>query len=547
MIYVGVDIGSCSVKAVAIKKTGKTFAVLNTHLFSVKLELPEEQKRIVILSHLKTLKDLYKGREAQFIFCFSQNEVSSGTLHFPFKERYKIMKSLPYQMEEKLSLFDHKNLISDIKTNFSEEKKEVLVFSVFKDSVAALLKDLKSINIKPLIFTCEAVATANLFEAEKPEKSAPASPLQPEAGKKKDSLLYLKIGHTHTMALIVSEGKLQDVYSFGWGVSSCIRKIALKYEVPFSKALEQFCEKAFVLTQTRGYTGSQISFAKLIQEAFEKLVDKLQLLLIQLSGEKTFKCSKVLLFGGGAQVRNLQAFLSPRLNVPVSRVQKIKPFPHWNLKTNEEQQNNLITALGCAIEGLKKPGSPALNFLKGEFARQFNPFSFLMGRWQKPLLYGASCLILLFAYSTFRYHQSEKLSDKTHRLFQKKSVQIAKLSPRKVNIQSVKDFLSRRQKINQRTEFIERLSLVPSSLDKLKSLSMSINRQPSWNMEIQEMNIAGHNIEITGEISPLGLKVLEKNLKALAKDKQLKKLNTQTGKTPDKVVFKYSFIIQKQG
>ena len=552
MVYVGVDIGSCAIKAAAIKKAGKTFTVLQTHFFSIKPDGGEEQKRLLRLSHLKTLADLYVHREAQYIFCFSQNEVSTEKLSFPFKERYKIMKSLPFQMEEKLSLFDHKSLISDIKTRFHEGEKEVLVFSVFKDRVAGLLKELHSVKIQPHIVTCEAGAVANLFEAEKPETAAPN-------GKVKSGRLYLKIGHTHTMALMFSGGALHDVYSFGWGAASCIRKIALKYEVPLSKAMEQFCEKAFILTQTRGYTGSQISFSKVIQEAFENLVDKLRLLLIQLEGENTYKCEKIFIFGGGAQVRNLQAFLSTRLNISVARVDQPLRFPDWNLRHNDERHNNLATALGSAMEGLKKPRSPAVNFLKEEFARKFNPFSFILLRWRQPLLYGLGCLALLFVYSTLRHHYSEKLSDKTHKLFQKKSTQIAKLRPKQVSIQKVKAVIRNRKKITNRTKFTEKLSRIPSALDKVKTLSVSIKIRKSWNMEIEELNIMGDKVEIRGRISARHLEVLEKNLTELAEGGSLKNI----GKTPpgppaepaeeapkespaaDTVVFNYSFVHKK--
>ncbi len=560
MIYVGVDIGSCAVKAAAIKTANKTFTVLQTHIFPIKPDVDEEQKRLLKLGHLKTLADLYNSTEAQYIFCFSQNEVSSEKLSFPFKERYKIMKSLPYQMEEKLSLFDHKKLISDIKmSHFSEGARQVLVFSAFRDSISNLIKDLDSVKIKPLILTCEASAVSNLFEIKKSENIKQNST---EDDKNTNCQLYLKIGHTHTMAMLFSRNQLQNVYSFGWGAASCIRKIALKYEIPFSKAMEYFCEKAFVLTHTKGYTGSQIEFSKLIHQAVDNLIDKLRLLMIQLAGEKNYKCEKILLLGGGAQIRNLQAFMSTHLNVPVSRVEHPAHFPKWNLRHNDEQQNNLVTALGSAMEGLKRTRSPAINFLKEEFTVRSNPFSFLLVQWKQPLVWGISALVLLFVYSALRNYQSETLSDKTNRLFKKKSIQIVKISPTQINVEMVKKFISSKRKITKQAELIEKISLIPSALDKVKSLSVSINKKKSWNMEIQELNIMGDKVEIKGEIAVRYLPFLEKNLIQLAAVGSLKALekkqlqnteskekseNESSGKTEsDTVFFKYSFI-QKQG
>ena len=551
MIYVGVDIGSCAIKAVAIKKTNKTFNILQTHVFPIKADEREEQKKLLIVSHLKSLANLYRSPETKYIFCLSQNIVSTEILSFPFKERYKILKSLPYQLEEKLSLFDNKKLISDIKiTDSVEGKKQVLVFSAFKENISDLLNDITSVGITPFILTCEGSAVSNLFET----KTEPIKKESTEESKDKreDCHLYLKIGHTHTMAMIFVQDRLRNVYSFGWGAASCIRKLAIKYEIPFHKAMEQFCEKAFVLTQTRGYTGSQIAFSKVIQQAFDNLIDKLRLLLLQLEGEKVYKCKKIFLLGGGSQVRNLQALLSTHLNIPVSRVEHPAHFPQWNLRNNDEQQNNLVTALGTAMEGLKKPRSPSVNFLKQEFAVKINLFSILFHQWKHPLILGISTFIILFCYSILRNHQSENLSDKTSRLFQKKSVQIAKLNPKQVDIQRVQTFILSKKNITKQAELKEKIFLIPSALDKMKNLSVAIKKQKSWNLEIQELNIMGDKIEIRGKIATLYLEVLEKNLTDLAITGSLKKaesgsenkLNNNT--ESDTVSFKYSFT-QKQG
>ena len=567
------DIGSSAVKAVAIKKTKKSFDILQTHFFPIKVDESEEQKQLLISTHLKALTNLYQPRETKYIFSFSQNEVSTEKLLFPFKERYKILKSLPYQMEDKLSLFDHKQMISDIKLGeLSEEKRSVLVFSVFKENVSHLLKEVKSVGAEPFIVTCEASATANLFLAQKKEDSAkkrktPKTENTSQEPQKTNNCLYLKIGHTHTMALLFSRDYLQNVYSFEWGVSDCIRKISLKYEISLSKAMDQFREKAFVLTQTKGYTGSQIEFAKIIQESFENLIDKLRLVLLQIEGEKgKRKCKKILLCGGGAQVRNLQALLSTRLNIPVARVEQSPHFPKWNFRTNEIKQNNLITALGTAMEGLKKAKNPAVNFLKEDFAVQFNPFSFIMNQWKEPIALAVMVLVLFSGYSALRNHQSKELSQKTDKIFKKYSMQIAKLRPKQINIERVQHFVNSKKQWLEQTQLADRLNRFPSALDKIKLLSIAIKKQPSWNLKIQDLNITGNNIKMEGSISSLYIEVLEKKLMGLAIISSFKKsLNTTKPTAKNPVIketdlgekkpseekqgityFKYSFT-QKQG
>ena len=533
MIFVGVDIGSCALKAVAIKKNKKSFDVLRTHFFSWTEETQDDTQKI---RHLKTLKSLYPERETRYIFCLSQNEISVELLRFPFKERYKILKSLPYQLESKLSLFDYKNLISDIKmAGFSGGKRDVLVFSGFKKNIAHLLNLTQSAGIKPFILTCSASSIANLFELKK--ENPPAIATENKNEKKEnpgpiESDIYLKIGHTHTMALIFSQNQLKNVYSFEWGVVDCIRKISLKYEIPFSKAFEQFCEKAFVVTHTEGYTGSQIAFSKAIQEGFNRLIDKMRMLLLQLEGENIYKCKKIYIFGGGAQVRNLQALFSSHFNLPVERVENPVGFPDWNFRSNNNKQNNLITALGTAMEGFKKPRNPAVNFLKEEFAPIVNPFSVMFHEWRKPLLLGACAFILLSVYSAVRNHQAEQLANKTHVVFQKQSARVMKLSQKKISIKRVKKFIDSKKQHKQAGQLTEALSQTPSALDTMKNLSSAIKKQESWKLEIQHLNIEGNKIEIQGTVNPQNLPELRKNLRDISVKGSLKSLSHVTPPVP---------------
>ena len=527
MIIVGVDIGSSAVKAVAIKKNKKSFDILRTHFFPLR----EEEKKVLVLSHLKSLKKLYPERDTQYIFCLPQNEVSTEFIRFPFKERYKIIKSLPYQMENKLSLFDYENMVSDIKmAGFSDGKRDVLVFSGFKQNIANMLKDLHSADLRPFILTCEASAVANLFESQKEAKPS-LVPVEGETGPKEvkptPARMYLKIGHTHTLSLIWASGQVKKVYSFEWGTASCVRKIALKYEIPFHKALQQFCEKAFVITHTEGYTGSQIAFSQAIQEGFTHLVDKIRLLLLQLEGENVYTCDKLFICGGGAQVRNLQTFFSFHLNIPVSRVDKPTGAPLWDLRNNQDKQNNFITALGTALEGLKKPRNPAVNFLKGEFATKWNPFSIIFNKWRRPLLWGTTVLVCLSFYSAFRNYQTQKWANKTHEIFQKQSARIMKLSRKKIHPDRVKTFIESKKTEARQMELTQALSKVPSALDTLKSLSSSIKKQESWNLEIQAMNIEGNKIEIQGTVDRESLALLKKNLMDISVRGSLKQIQPE--------------------
>ncbi len=520
MIFIGVDLGSCAVKATAIKGTRQKFEILQTHFFPIKIGESREKRESQKLAHLKTLSNLYAGQEVKYIFCLPQNKISAHTMGFPFKERYKIMKSLPFEMEDKF-LFEYEKLVTDIKIIPSpKEQANVLVFSSFKEDIHQLLEQLKLIGIEPFIVTCEASAVSNIIE----DKKISHSKNYHNENTKPENYLYLKVGHTHTTIMILTNGKMQNVYNLEWGVTSCIRKIARKYELTDEKAFKQFYEKAFVLTNTKGYTGSQIEFSKIISESFGALIHKLRLLLLELEGGKKYKIKKIFILGGGAQIRNLQTLLSSELDVSVSRLANPAGFSVWNLRNNNQKQNNLITSLGAAMEGLKRLDQPPINFLKDEFAVRTHSLFALSKQWRHALSLSLIGFICLTAYAVLREEQTKKLESIINTQFKKQSLQVTKLSPKKISIQNVKKFINRGKKLVRQNELTEELSNLPSALDRLKALSIKLNNDKAWVLEINNLNIHGEKIEIQGYVSNLYIRNLEKNLLSMAKKGSFKKL-----------------------
>ena len=515
MIFIGVDFGSCALKAAAIKALRPGFTVLQTHFFPIKPDDSAEKKELAYLSHLKQLQSLYKNTEARYIFNCPQNEVSTHILYFPFKERYKILKSLPFEMEERLTLFNKEPLISDIKIlNTSSKKTKVLVFSSFKKKIQNMIEFTKPLGISPFIVSSEAVALANLFEK-------PTTPEKSEG--QKEGEIYIKIGHSHTVVLAFLNGFMQDVYSFAWGSVACIRKIALKYEIPFASAMNQFCEKAFILSQSKGSTGRQIEFSKTLEEPFSVLAHKIQLLLLKMAGEKKYTCRKIFIFGGGAQVRNIQAFLSQKLNLPVARVENPVGSPDWNLRQNDQKQNNLTTALGTAMEGLKTVKNPAINFLKGDLAIKQSPLAFMPVKWRKNISLLTAGFIALSAYAFLRDQQSEQLSGKIHKIFQKQSLKTTRLSPKRITVEKVRDFVDKKKNILKQSEETRQLHKIPSALDKVQAISTSIKKKANWLLDIQNLKIINNQVTVSGQIAKNHLEDLEKQLNSMAIKNTLKK------------------------
>ena len=561
MIFVGVELSSLAVKAVSVRKVDKRITILNSHYLPLEESDfgPESKKQT--LSHLKKLKVIYSSSDCRFIFSLPQNLISELALSFPFKEKYKILKALPFEMENKHSLFSSEKLISDIKiTDSLPGKTHVIVFSCIKDQIRALLDITKQAGISPYLITCEASASSGLLESsgsgyQYPPPQMNGSPpedtsfsfsfsikkrkfknqnqpgaKEPAEKKEEDkqypSKLFLKIGHNHSIVMVISGNKLRDIYNFSWGTDFCIRALALKYKISKATAFKEFCSKAFILTGGNEASGDQKAFSTVITHSMDSLVQKLRLLVLKLQGDKVFSFEKMYIYGGGSQIKNLPAYLSRQLNLEVLRLDHPVFFPEWDMRQNKGHQNNLFTALGAAMEGFKKLKYPPVNFLREEFAHNFQPFSFLSSTWRSAIVIGFFMFSLFSIYSVLRNSQSQNLADKSDYTFKRRAVQITRMPARQATLSNIQNYIKTNAHLFSHLELEERLSHIPSALDRIQSLSIAIKKAKTWNLYITKLSILGNRIEIKGFINREHLTTFKEHLSDLAVKQKVKDLNS---------------------
>ncbi len=541
MIFVGVDTGASALKAVALKKEQHKIVVVDRHCFSFDLSFSPKELEKQKFDSLKNLADLYKGREVRWIACLPQNQISTHLLYFPFGQRHKIMKSLMFELEDKL-LFPIEDMISDICILSRTEQGQwpVLVFSAFKKHVVQKRDELKAAGIQPVILTCGASSLANLIE----NRESQILRKQPEDPSEHQTHLYLKIGHSHSTIFIKEKGRVKNLYNFEWGVASCVKKLATRYETSFQKSMKHLQEQSFVLTEEKGYTGSQIAFSKAITESFEDLIQRIKLLLLDMKSDRQNRLKKIFIFGGGSQIRNLQNFLTQKLGVPVRRLKGSEVFSDWSLmKAEGASPHNMARALGIAMEGLRKFNNPAINFLKGPFAVRFNLVYMAIRRLKDPVWMGMGlCVMLLMVYAFVRQGQTQRLLNKVDVVFKKRASQIMGLPVRRITVRKVHGFMESKKKVLKNKELVHSLSQWPSALDRLKNISLTIKKTPGWDLEIEKLKIRNTSIHIEGKVATPYLQDLKNSLKEMAQKNTLKAL-VKAEDTPliDHTHFAYSF------
>ena len=237
---VGIDIGTSSIKVVEVTSSNKGIQVtqftehpLNTN--------PAFDPEIEILEFLRGLSSTYDQAATRFVFSLRQEQVSVRNKSFPFSDRQKILKSLPFELEEDLP-FSNETAIFDAKIiRTLGGTAEVLACATPKNRVAAAIQKMSDSGLNVSILSAEGVAFANCFESwNNPVPALPAAAMQIDelAQPERRIQITVQIGHTRTLVCAFENSLLIGVRSILWGGKNIADSIARRYEIPYVEALK---------------------------------------------------------------------------------------------------------------------------------------------------------------------------------------------------------------------------------------------------------------------------------------------------------------------
>src|SRR4051794_13666446 len=164
MFSVGIDIGTSSVKLAEITIGSKSHRLTRYTEFPLKLD-PNYDPKIEILDILRQIAEHYESMEAQFVVGIKQQNVILRPIEFPFRERHKIQKSLPFELEDDLPI-SQADCVFDFKAiRYQGTGVKGLGVVTLTNRVAALLGQVQEAGIDPSLVSVEGLAYANFFEA----------------------------------------------------------------------------------------------------------------------------------------------------------------------------------------------------------------------------------------------------------------------------------------------------------------------------------------------------------------------------------------------
>ena len=542
MISIGIDIGSYSIKVARVEGTAKGFRVLSLEEHTLPTD-PAKDPALDILEILRDVKKRHEQDSAQFIIGANQGFISSRNRIFPFKERHKILKSLPFELEDDIP-FSFENAIFEAKiTHYIENTSSVIAMACPKEHIVSLLQRMDDAEIEPSILSTEGTALGNLFEdwKEAPDQLA-------ESETSSEAEIILNIGHKKTIGTIIQSGYPIENFTLDWGGSDLAHTMSLKYSLHYVEALKELKQKAFLLIHKEGATREQITLSDILKTETDKLTNQLRLIIAKVETEHSLKINNGTLTGGVSQLRNLGPYLTQKLEIPFNRLAELQNLNNMDFNSNPNNELAHMISIGLATEGVKRPKNPAVNFLKGEFQGQSEGIQVFWKTWGPAVQATIGLFFILLLWGMFRLGGAETLRFTAEDSLKDKAKEIMK-TPKRPKNSAIKAYIKDQKQRSEKLEAFSNIQEAISAMDILKAISnVRPNQRNVGKMDVIELNIEDRIVNISGYAD--NTEVIQQFRSGLQGLSTNGKVNSQalTKRIPSgKKGFKLQFMTERRG
>lgn len=547
MKSVGIDLSSSSIKIVEVQKTSKGLTVSQYFEHALSTSAHEDVD-LGAIDFLRGVASQYDPTQTRFVVSLPQDQILVHNKIFPFRDRLKISKSLAFELEEDLP-FGPENAVLDAKiVRTIGDQAEVLACAVPKQRLQNLLAKMSDSFIEPSIISSEGLAFANLIEKWDDARPAVELTSRDESAPAPHRYLdiILNIGHSRTFVCVFENQNLIGIRSILWGGRNIISAIAQKYSLPELEAKKELQNKGFILATKEDATLDQISFSDCIAHSVNELAKDLRLTLTDVRGEFNGVIKAIGITGGVSGVRMLGAYLTTQLNLPCNPTSVIPANFQFNFDKTPDFENRFAVALGLAIEGLKKPRNPALNFLRGEFARENHQIKRFWEQWHVAVKVAGASLLTLFVYANLRESFSLDLTERANEAVKAQAKAVAGLKGKNATPQNLKKYINDQKKRAKDLKEINELAKMNSALEILKKISDATPQRANITLDVKRLSIHDNEVQIEGLVAtPQQSSLFQSSLAAVAQEGVVKAVNSSLVTPPGKTAFAFNFKVDR--
>lgn len=549
---IGIDIGTYSVKCARLDVYSKGFSVSAYNEYPLDQD-PNRDRHIQLIEILRIIASGQDPHSTHYVLGLNQDNVSVRFKSFPFRERPKILKSVPFELEDDIPL-DQDDAIFDAKVvRNMNDQSDVLAVAAPKAQIKEILDLAHECGIEPDIVSVEGFAFANSIEdwlAAPPAFSHnPASTeyaTVAEANFTRTATLHLHIGHSHTLVGVFQNNSIVAMRSILWGGKNVADAITRKFQIPYFEALKVLQTKSFILPSTEGATRDQIVFSQTICESVDDLIRELKLTLLETKTELNVEFQQALLSGGVAQIPHLSPYITQGIEIPTNLYNHLSRYSQTYIEEQAGAAYTSNVALGLAFEGLKKPRNPAINLRREEFGKQSQTWQNLWNKWNYTAKIAGAALALVFIYAPLRDSLTGRLTDLADTNLREQAKLIAHLTGSRASESGIRRFVTDKEKEIKARDTMNAIKGINSALDVVKKFNDLVPRAEQVQVDIRHLSVQKETMVIQGEVANSAqLELLKKSILPLAVDGKIIAENPISAASPAHVGFNFRLRVAR--
>lgn len=376
---VGLDLGTHSVKVCELVSAFRNHDLVGFGSEPVAAAADDHPELVEIAAAAKRLIDR-RGLTNEIIICaLPPSMVSSVTLDFPFDKPKQIQATLAFELDEVIP-FDVEDVVHDYQIIETHEdgSTRVLVSFVRQEAFTEFLEVLAGVGIDPKIVSVGSLAWFNLYES--------------LLGESTEAVAVLDIGHAHSELCIFDEAAPSSIRDIPVGGRHVTAALAEVFKVEGEQAERGKLAEGMIIggeaeTTVQGQSGQgqsgegtpsrQQLISDTCRSAMWPVVREARRSIAAHSIQSGHPVSRVLLTGGGSQLRGLDAWLQEHLSLEVEHLDPLKGGFNKLAEGGERLRPYAGRALALGLRSVEHQSQ--LNFRKGSHAYT-GDFGFLRGR-----------------------------------------------------------------------------------------------------------------------------------------------------------------------
>lgn len=508
---------------------------------------PAADKDIEILEILRQVREQNRA-VTDLTYCIGLPTIQSSLhrLAQPPAPRFKLLESLPFVLSDMTPL-DPEDAIYDLKILKTHPNGyDALAVAAKKEVIKKRLQVFKDAGIEPKILSVEGLALNNVFENIFGGIEKSLEPLFFEDDIDEDDLgletkytqgeALLEIGHKSSILLVRSSGGLAEIRELSFGGHYLADALCQEYRIHYKEAISMLQNQGALALNKADLSKDILRLSDTLKHSLQPFLTQLKLSLLEIKSKRHVHVAGIGLLGGGSQLRNLGPYITQNLQVAANNLTELNQFPELSFQGDNAKQLNVIVALGLALEGVRKPKNPAINFRRKEFAIKNKTLEAFVETWSYSLQILAASFILMIIWTFLRTQWAVQLADISYDTMKDQGAQILGLKRAQINTTRLNRYI---RDAEQRANLIEKLKELKNYKQAafyIRKLHDQAPNKQRLSLDIELLDVSDRKLTLKGTVGSTGqLLALENLLKELStknKLQQKKVLEASNGRTP---------------